>query len=197
MPRLKKIAVFALGGLVTLGFAQWSVAQESLPAQMMSESIGVVEVDQLRAIVDSVDLETRIVGLRMPDGEVMKMQVSEEARNLAQVRAGDQVTVKHLKKGSIELIKGGGGAKGTITTAGAARTDLGQKPGFSGYAGISVFTMVEGVDRENHTVKLRSANGNLVEVKARNPERLERVKVGDSVKLSYTESVAISVDTVP
>ncbi len=44
------------------------------------------------------------------------------------------------------------------------------------------------------TVTLRGPDGGTTTIKARNPDNLNRVAVGDLVDITYTEALAISVE---
>ena len=53
---------------------------------------------------------------------------------------------------------------------------------------------VEAIDSKVPSVTLKGPEGKVVEVKIRNRENLENVKVGDQVVITYTEALAISVE---
>ena len=58
---------------------------------------------------------------------------------------------------------------------------------------MTVVATIEAIDEATQHVTLRGPEGNVIKVKAQNPENLKKGKVGDSVRLTYTEAVAISV----
>ena len=58
-----------------------------------------------------------------------------------------------------------------------------------------VTATIAAIDKDAGTVTLRSADGELTTIKARHPENLERVVVGDLVEITYTEALAVSVET--
>ena len=57
---------------------------------------------------------------------------------------------------------------------------------------VEIF-MVEDINLENNTFKLKNVAGEINEFLARNPENLKKSKVGDSVIITTTEAVAIEV----
>jgi hypothetical protein len=62
----------------------------------------------------------------------------------------------------------------------------------------SVITaVVEDINLENNTFKLREPDGSINEYVARVPENLKRAKVGDLVVITVTNAVAIVVEEQP
>ncbi len=47
------------------------------------------------------------------------------------------------------------------------------------------------------TVTLKGPEGNLFKVKAKDPEKLKAVSVGDLVDITYTQALAVSVEPAP
>jgi len=78
----------------------------------------------MTATVQAIDLNTRIVTLKGPKGEVRDIKVGEEAVNLPQVKVGDLVTVKYYESLAIEVIK-----PGTVSGAGEKSAIVKAKPG--------------------------------------------------------------------
>jgi hypothetical protein len=60
-----------------------------------------------------------------------------------------------------------------------------------------VTATVEEINLETNTYKLKGPDGTVNEYAARNPENLKRAAVGDLVIMTFTESVAISVEVGP
>ena len=59
---------------------------------------------------------------------------------------------------------------------------------------VTVTASVEAIDKETPSITLKGPEGNSVTVKVRNPQRLEKVQVGDLVEITYTEAVAVAVE---
>ena len=84
---------------------------------------------QRTATVESIDQASRLVTLRGEDGHGFTVQVSEEARNLSQVKAGDKVTVSYFEALAAEVRKEGEGVQGVEADVAAVRAEPGQMPG--------------------------------------------------------------------
>ena len=59
---------------------------------------------------------------------------------------------------------------------------------------VTVTTTIENINKKDQTVTLKGPQGNTEVVKVRNPQNLEKVKVGDEVVITYTQALAISVE---
>jgi len=147
------------------------------------------------ATVKDIDLPSRMVTIVGPDGKSFVMHASEQVRNLAQVKAGDKVTVEYTDGIAAEIVAPGSSKEMTITDA-MARAAPGQRP--AGVAGKAVTAMVviELVDIERNTVQFKNNKGVTQVVAVRKPEfraMLKNLKPGDQVAITYFEAAAISV----
>lgn len=153
-----------------------------------------------RAIVSAagrivkVDQKTRVVTLKNAAGEEFDVEVGEEVRNLPQVKAGDDVIVTYYESLALTLKKPGEAKPGIAVADAAGRAEPGEKPGMAQGRQTTIVATVVGLDKKKGTVTLKGPKGKVVTVEARDPKRLEPVKVGDLIEAVYTEAVAISVE---
>lgn len=157
----------------------------------------VEETVTVTAAVQAIDVATRQVTLKGPDGELVTIKVSDDVKNLAQVKKGDLVTAAFYESIAYELKKKGTAEPGIAGAADAERAPLGARPGAVGGAAVAVTATITSIDKKTNTVTLKGPEGKSVKVKVKDPSRLEKVKVGDLVELTYTEAVAISVEKAP
>jgi Cu/Ag efflux protein CusF len=147
------------------------------------------------ATVKKIDQKSREVTLTLPDGSTKTIHAGPEVRNLAQVKAGDQVTVTYFGSLSFQVIrKGAGATPGVAIAEDAVRAEPGERPGAAGARVVTVTTTIKAIDKKAGTVTLAGLDGGEdVVVQARNPDNLNRVAVGDSVEITMTEAVGIDV----
>lgn len=196
---MKKLLVLLfVFGLATLT-ASDSSAQSTLP-DLAQNTLATGQPKVLKenmktvtATVESIDLATRAVTLKGPDGKVMGLKVSEEVKNLPQVKVGDKVTVTYYESIAAQIIKPGTGPASAAQQA-VATAKPGEKPAGAMVQQVTVIATVEAIDKTTQHVTLKGPEGNTVEVKVKNPKNLEGVKVGDEVAITYTEAMAISVE---
>jgi hypothetical protein len=59
---------------------------------------------------------------------------------------------------------------------------------------VTVTATVQDIDKNTNIVFLKGPEGNIVGVKAEDPKRLDELKVGDQIVVTYTEALAISIE---
>ena len=194
---MKKVTALVAAALVSLSFAAMSLAADQAPAKKESTKKPSVKKEQTiteTATVEAVDQATRIVTLKGSKGNVFDIKAGDEVRNLAQVKAGDQVKVKYYQSLAIEVMAPGKGPGGVQEAVVMDRAKLGEKPGGMIGGQITVTAKVDAIDKKKQTVTLKGPEGKTRVVKVKDPKNLVNVKVGDDVVITLTEAVAIAVE---
>jgi hypothetical protein len=152
----------------------------------------LISTTEVTATVVQIDHQTRAVTIKAADGEEISFIAGDEVRNLAQVKVGDVITATYIEEIAWEVHRGGQ-ADLTGTVAGG-RAAPGEMP--AGLVASQVVLTVEiiAIDLETPTVTFRGPQGQTKTILVRHPERLEGVKVGDTVDIIYSEAFAIQVD---
>ena len=148
----------------------------------------------LTALVEAINHETREVTLRGPEGNSVSFVASEDARNLGQVTVGDTVMVEYEQSMSIEVFANDGSEPGAGEMVIAGRSDEGEMPALTAIDALVVSAVVEEINIEANTFKLRGPSGEIKEYEARDPENLKKAEVGDIVVVKFTDAIAISVE---
>jgi len=148
----------------------------------------------MTAMVEAINHETREVTLQGPEGNSVSFVASEEARNLDQVSVGDIVMAEYEQSLSIEVFANDGSEPGSGELTAAGRSEKGEMPAMAAVDTQVVTATVEEINLEANTFKLKGPDGEITEYVARNPENLKKAAVGDLVVITYTESIALSVE---
>ena len=160
-------------------------------------SMSATQTVQLTTIVEAIDLETRQITLRGPEGNSRTITASEEAKNLGQIDVGDTVNVEYLQNMTIEVFANDGMEPGAGTMQAVALAEEGELPGGMEIESSIVTAIVEEIDLETNTFKLRWPENEIVQYEARDPENLRKAAVGDLVVVTYTEALAMYLNEVP
>jgi hypothetical protein len=183
------IFAFSCGGMVVTEEKKTESASGGKKPSVYKEDV-VTET----LTVEAVDLEKRIVTLRRADGSIFDLNVGEEVRNLPQVKVGDEVVTQYYESLLVQ-VKKPGPVEGTQVKGTASRAKPGEKPAAMGARQVTVTATVEKIDKKKMIATLKGADGEIVDVKVRDPKHLENVNAGDQVVFTYTEGMAISVET--
>ena len=194
---MRKLAI-SLSLVLSLAGIQAALAEHHEGGHKMPSG-EIADVVEVQATVTAIDQKTRMVTLKGPEGNETTLHVDKRARNLAQVKVGDIVKVAYVQHVAWQVQKpGAGGQTGSVQTEQAAvRAEPGQMPAGAVGQRVTFMATIEAIDTAKGTVTLKGPQGNSQTIKARNPANLKKVKVGDALDITYTETVAIKVEPAP
>lgn len=192
------IVLGAVGLLLATGCAttadKQAQAEAARAAQRSAYLLQNREKVTATATVQAVDLEKRQVVLKGRRGKLHMLAVSEEVRNLPQVRVGDQVELTYYEALALSLEKSAPGSiparKDTVTVERAAP---GQKPAGMVRQDVEVVANVTAINNKTRKVTLRGPERTVI-VKAPEDVDINQIKVGDRVRVNYVEALAIAVE---
>jgi sRNA-binding carbon storage regulator CsrA len=157
----------------------------------------VVEADQITTKVVSVDAANHQVVLEGPEGNQVHVQLTEKAKNLDKLKAGDQVDVKVTRAVAAYLDTDiDKGLPGSIERTGEVRAAPGSdNPGGEAYRQVQVQLKITGIDVKNNRVTFENPKGQSKTVDVVRPEvqaKLKDLKVGQSVNVIYTDVLTVT-----
>jgi len=77
-------------------------------AKLGDKPSGTIEtVGFMTARVEEIDYQTRKVGLKMPEGKMVRFTVGDQVKRLNEVKKGDEVVVQYMQKTSIKVTSPG------------------------------------------------------------------------------------------
>ena len=181
-----------LGAALSLSLACQSGPKVETRVEEGPGRVVVVQTTQVKATVTAIDAKNHTVSLKRGRRQPKVVKLSEAARNLPQVRVGDEVHVVLIEETVVELVAGGAPA-GTDVAAAVALAPEGEMPGAVVADSIETTATVVAIDGHEHTVTLEFADGRVDEVNVGKHRDLSKVGLGDSVRIRVTEAVALSV----
>jgi Cu/Ag efflux protein CusF len=187
MKRYMTISTLLASALFLLGVTAAQAKEEKLPAGFAGAESVIVT-----ATVTAIDLKTRRVTLRGPEGNTVTLTVGEQARNLPQVKVGDRVDVEYFQALAVKLKPTTSGMQERSDVTAATRAPEGGMPGGAIVNTVHFVATVQAVDKKARLVTVRGAK-QTVELKVSDDVDLRRVKVGDTVEGTYMEGFAVAV----
>ena len=186
------MAGFLVLGLATHGYL--SAGVES--AKVKKPAISATQTVQVETVVEAVDYEARTVTLKGPQGNLKTIK-AENTPNLEQVQVGDHVNIEFMENMSIEVVSAEGAEPGQGVMMASAVNTPDEAPGGMEMATTVTTAIVEEINIEANTFKLKMPGGEIREFTAQNPENLKAAAVGDVVIATHTEAVAIYLVEIP
>ncbi len=151
---------------------------------------------QARATVKSIDAAKRSVVLVNAEGKTLSVKVSENV-DLAKVHPGDAVDIVYMESVAIDVADPGSAAPGVASGVLVTPAQQGQIPAGSVVQQVTATAEVTALDLPTYSVTLRMPDGDSKTFNVKNPtlqQKMQRLKVGDLVQITYTEALAIRVD---
>jgi nicotinamide mononucleotide adenylyltransferase len=200
---MKKVFVYLVAAVFMIFLGTGALAQEKKADAASSKKAASTQqpktvkerVVTKTAIVEAIDLKTRIVTLKDKDGNVADLKVSEKAQNLPQVKVGDQVTAKYYESIAVELADPATPMQ-TGTSESSAKAKPGERPAGVEAKMVSVVANIEAIDTKKNIATLKGPEGRTVNVVIQDPKKWEKAKVGDKLRITYTEALALEVKPV-
>ncbi|MDS4031251.1 MAG: hypothetical protein RKO66_14435 [Candidatus Contendobacter sp.] len=198
------IAMSAVGLLLTAGCATGpdkSPAKEekatAASQQAPTPDLSVRDTITGTATVQAINLQTREVTLKDQKGRVFTIKVSDEVRNLPQVKVDDRVVVTYQQDLAIYLTGRVGTGISTRTDAvSAGRAQPGQLPAGVVRDTTRITANIISVNKQKRQVLVRGAT-RTVQVKVPPDFDITRFKVGQEVEAEFVQELAIVVKPAP
>jgi hypothetical protein len=148
------------------------------------------------ARVMAVDQATRVVTLQEMSGRTVTLVAGNEVRRLNEVKPGDNVRVDYTASLLAELRPptASEAANPIAAVQVVERSPQGSAPGAGSARAVRVVTTVQAVDQPRMLVTLRDATGDMFTVQGRNPNNVAKIKVGDTIVITYAESSVVALE---
>ncbi len=150
------------------------------------------------ATVEKIDYETREVTLRVPGGRTVDFVADRRIERLNEIEAGDEVRATYYVSLASEIRKPTEEEERAplVVLEGAGKAPPGTSPAAGGVRRIRAVVTVEEIHRADETVTLKGPRGRYFTVRVADPARLDKVNIGDTVIITYTEALAVSIQKV-
>lgn len=192
---IKSILILAL---LAAGAATTALAQQPAAGMVAASGPGaaaIVGAVEISAKVVGIDKATRTLTLKGPKGQALDVVASDDVKNFDQIKVGDLVVARYAQALTLELRKTKSAAGAPVVRQEAAKAKPGAQPAVAGARQVTAIADVTAVDPKKSTITLKGPRGNEVTLNVQNPEQFKVVKKGDQIEVTYTEAVALSVET--
>jgi hypothetical protein len=199
---MTKRTLYLVAVVLTIGlaFGPKSWAQSASPAATSSpgstEGVRSITVITIHGKVAEVDRAEKLVTLEGPNGGRVTVRV-ENPYNLKAAKVGEPVVVRYYEVVTIRKKKPGETMPTASLQGGIATAKPGGVPGAVAELQGSLLVTVDAIDEAKGTVTVKAPDGTVERVKARNPQNLKRLKVGDELVITLARAIAVSLKKEP
>ena len=157
-------------------------AQQSIP-----ESRPVT----VTATIEAIDRENRVVRLRRPGGETVDVRVPGDLAAFRALKVGDPVSATYTEALAVRVRKPGDPAPAAAPATVTQRKE--GTPGSETRREQTFAFTVTAIDPKVPSITLKGPKGRVETMMVRDPTQLQGVKVGDTIDVTYYESLLVKV----
>jgi len=167
---------------VVLAFASSSIgAQQKTMGAAVTESF----------TIEAIDHSSRIVTLKDKNGALSDVVCGPEVQRFDALKVGDNVTMRYYES-LVSAIRATTAAPKPPVQASVTRTP-GDKPGGTIAQQFTATVTIVAIDMKVPSVTIKRSDGRTLSFKVEDKKNLEGFKAGDTVEITYTQALAISV----
>jgi hypothetical protein len=142
--------------------------------------------------IEAIDRSLRIVTLKDKEGTLEEIYCGPEVTRFDALKVGDRVTFRYYESVA-SAIRRPGTAPRPTESAGITRTP-GDRPGGTVAAQQTATVTIQAIDPKVPSVTVKSDKGRVLSFRVQDAKNLEGYKVGDTVEVTYTQALAVSVE---
>ncbi|MFN0011451.1 MAG: hypothetical protein ACKVS8_07385 [Phycisphaerales bacterium] len=149
----------------------------------------------LVAKVEAIDYTSRRVTFRDNSGRATTFVAGPQVQRLNEIKVGDSVMASYTVSLQAELRPptADEAANPILVTDTAGRSPQGSNPAGGVRSKVRILTTVQSVDVANKLVTLKGPMGDTTTVRGRKTENIQKIKVGDSIVVTYIESMDVAL----
>ena len=161
-----------------------------------SSTIERHELIVLTATVEAIDLEKRELSLRDEMGHILAFRVDERVKRLDEIEVGDEIRTHFYVSLAAEIREPTAEEKDSplLIVAGAGKASSDAPPAAAGGRVIRAVVTVEGLDCPARLLTVKGPLGNYLTIRVKDTAKLKKLSLGDTIVVTYTEALAISVE---
>ncbi len=147
----------------------------------------------LTATIAAIDQANRVVTLKGPNGS-FELQASDEMQGFNRLKVGDQVAATYYEAVVLRAVTPGAPASASPPTTIIMRKD--RAPGSERRREQTFTVTIEQIDRKAPSVRVRGPQSTRTFMLS-DPKQFQNLKAGDTVELTYYESLLVDVTRPP
>lgn len=162
------------------------------PAAAGQKPVSVSDVVTESFTIEAINSSTRVVTLKDKDGNLEELFCGPEVQRFDALKVGDKVTFRYHES-VVSALRRPGQAARPAESGGITRTP-GTRPGGTIAQQTTATVTIQAIDMKAPAVTIKTAQGQQMSFRVENAKNLEGYKVGDTVEITYTQALAVSVE---
>jgi hypothetical protein len=148
------------------------------------------------ARIEAINMATREVTLRGPQGNVVTFTVDKRITRLGEFKVGDEVVADYYVSVAAELRPPTATEKAVpvAVLSDTAKAPADAQPAAGALRIMRAVVTVEGLDRPTKSLTIAGPAGNMATVQVDDVAALSKLRLGDTLIVTYTEAIAVSLE---
>ena len=143
-------------------------------------------------VIDSIDVATRMITLKKPDGTFVAVVAGPDIARFAELKVGDKVNARYYENVILRLKRPG---ESDVMSQVKGTTGSEQVlPGGTKAKQTTITATISAIDMNVPSVTFTGPSGLKYTSKVQDKEALGKVKVGDKVDIVWTEAMLVSLE---
>jgi Cu/Ag efflux protein CusF len=151
------------------------------------------EAIELTTKIEAIDKTARLITLKDEDGEMETIYCGPQVKRFDELKVGDTITFRYYESVVYAIRKPGQPSGLPAETGPKAVAGKGPRPGGTFSEQETASVTIKAIDAKVPSVTVLTEDGRTVSFKVEDKSKLEDVKVGDKVEVTYTVAVMVSV----
>ena len=145
--------------------------------------------------ITDIDYPNREMTLKGPEGRLETFFVDKAVQRFNEAKVGDKVSMDYCLGVSAEVRNPTAEEKQNplVVLDTAGKTGPEAAPAAYDVRRIRAVVTIESLDRKAQTVTVKGPRGKYFTTRVADPARFERVRIGDTILMTFTEATAISL----
>jgi hypothetical protein len=162
-----------------------------LQAVIMARQVPPTKTTTATASIEAIDKASRVVTLKGAGGQIVDIAAPEQMQGFNSLKVGDRVTATYFEAVAVSVRKPGAPPTPSTPVTTTRRED--RKPGSETRKQQTFTVTVESVDPKAPALTVKTQKGRSVTLGVTDAAQLQNIKAGESVDVTYYESLMIKV----
>ena len=148
----------------------------------------------IKATIDAIDHDTRLITLKDSDGNYETVYAGPEVKRFNELKVGDQVTFKITESVAYQIRKPGDPVPAPTPNEASIVRNPAAKPSGTITEQQTATVIIKAIDMKAPSVTVETEDGRKMSFKVKDKGNLKGVNPGDKVVVTYTTALLVSVE---
>lgn len=164
------------------------------PAPVLTRSEG--EIHHYSGTITDIDYAAREMTLKSSQGDTETFAVSKDVQRFNEAKVGDKIELTYYLGFNAQVRKPTAEEQQNplVVLQATGRAGPNEDPAAAGAQQIRAVVTIEALNRLNQTMTVKGPRGKVYTTRVADPSRFDDVHIGDTIVITFTEALAVSLN---